>query len=112
MAPSGKRHESQREKRGGQREITAACTTRLQALGCPQSPGHGHDWLLVDPFQVGKLRELSFTVSTSLLKSWKGQDEVQRGGRQLTPTIPVRDQGAEPGVPTSARGSARSQEVT
>lgn len=50
---------------------------------------------------MGKLRELSFTVSTSLLEAGKGQDEVWRGGRQLTPTIPIRDQGAEPSVPTN-----------
>ena len=38
-----------REGKGGQREITAACMTRYRPC-CPQSPGHGHDWLLMDPF--------------------------------------------------------------
>lgn len=96
MAPSGKRYESQREEGKSRQHVRpatglAAHRARATAMtGC--SRNH---------FTGGETEGTEFHSEHLSFKSWKGQDEVRRGGRQLTPTIPVRDQGAEPGVPTS-----------
>ena len=109
VAPSGKQYESQRGERRPEGNHSSMYDP-LQAL-LPTEPGP-QPWLAAHgPIsQVGKLRELSFTVSTSLLEAGKGQDEVWRGGRQLTPTIQSGTRGLNPVSPPT-RKSAGSREV-
>ena len=80
VAPSGKQCESQRGE-GGPEGSHGSMYGPLQAL-LPIEPGP-RPWLAAHrPIsQVGKLRELTFTVSTSLLEAGKRQDEVRWGGR-------------------------------
>lgn len=82
MAPSGKRYEEIRERgreaRGKSRQHVRPAT----GLAAHRGPGHEPtDWLLMVPIsQVGKLGT-EFHSEHLSFKSWKGQDEVQRGGR-------------------------------